>query len=232
MGLVKLGTVSLDGTQIKANASKHKALSWEPANRREEQRKGEVDELMRLAEQADNQPLPEQLDIPRELKRREQRLAVITAVKDEIEARAHARCAAEQAEYERKRAARHARAERTGKQPGGKPPKAPEPGPGPTDQVSLTDAESRIMPTAGGHVAQANNAQAGVDTETHLIVAPHVTDHTNDKQEVAPAPPAVLGTVEAMLADTGYHSEANRNHGEAAGITPYIPAGRQRHNPP
>jgi transposase len=74
MGLVKLGTVSLDGTKIKANASKHKVLSWEHANRLEEQLKGEVDELMRLAEQADNQPLPEQLDIPRELKRREQRL--------------------------------------------------------------------------------------------------------------------------------------------------------------
>ncbi len=238
MGLVKLGTVSLDGTKIKANASKHKALSWEHANRLEEQLKGEVDELMRRAEQADNQPLPEQLDIPLELKRREQRLAVITAAKDEIEARALARFAAEQAEYERKLAARHARAERTGKQPGGKPPKAPEPDPGPKDQVSLTDAESRIMPTAGGHFEQAYNAQAGVDTETHLIVAQHVTDHTNDKQEVAPALerlaalPEVLGTVEALLADTGYHSEANLNHCEAAGIDPYIPAGRQRHNPP
>lgn len=190
------------------------------------------------SKQADNQPLPEQLDIPLELKRREQRLAVITAAKDEIEARAQARFAAEQAEYERKLAARQARAERTGKQPGGKPPKAPEPGPGPKDQVSLTDAESRIMPTAGGHFEQAYNAQAGVDTETHLIIAQHVTDHSNDKQEVAPALerlaalPEVLGTVEALLADTGYHSEANLNHCEAAGIDPYIPAGRQRHNPP
>ena len=74
------------------------------------------------SKQADNQPLPEQLDIPLELKRREQRLAVITAAKDEIEARAQARFAAEQAEYERKLAARQARAERTGKQPGGTPP--------------------------------------------------------------------------------------------------------------
>jgi hypothetical protein len=208
-------------------------LSWEHANRLEEQLKGEVAELMRLAEQADHQPLPEQLDLPVELKRRAQRLAVIAAAKEEIEARAQARFAAEQAEYERKLAARQARAERTGK-----PPKAPEPGPGPKDQVSLTDVESRIMPTAGGHFEQAYNAQAGVDTATHLIVAQHVTDHPNDQQEVAPALarlaalPAVLGTVEALLADTGYHSEANLNHGETAGIDPYIPAGRQRHNPP
>jgi transposase len=238
MGLVKLGTVSLDGTKLKANASKHKALSWEHANRLEAQLKGEVDELMRLAEQADNEPLPEQLDIPLELKRREQRLNVIAAAKEEIDARAQARFEAEQAEYERKLAARQARGERTGKKPGGKPPKAPEPGPGPKDQASLTDAESRIMPTAGGGFEQVYNAQAGVDTETHLIVEQHVTDHTNDKQEVAPclerlaALPEVLGEVEALLADTGYHSEANLDRCEAAGIDPYIPEARQRHNPP
>jgi transposase len=237
MGLVKLGTVSLDGTKIKASASKHKALSWEHANRLEEQLKGEVAELMRLAEQADNQPQPEQLDIPLELERREQRLSVIAAAKAEIEARAQARFEAEQAEYTRKLAARQERAERTGKKPGGQPPKAPAPGPGPKDQVSLTDAESRIMPTAGGF-EQAYNAQAGVDIETHLIVEQHVTDHTNDKQEVAPclarlaALPEILGEVEALLADTGYHSEANLARCEAAGIDPYIPEARQRHNPP
>lgn len=237
MGLVKLGTVSLDGTKLKANASKHKALSWEHANRLEAQLKGEVDELMRLAEQADKQPQPEQLDIPLELERREQRLTVIAAAKAEIEARAQARFEAEQAEYERKLAARQARAERTGKKPGGQPPKAPEPGPGPKDQVNLTDAESRIMPTAGGF-EQAYNAQAGVDTETHLIVEQHVTDHANDKQEVAPclerlgALPEVLGEIEALLADTGYHSEANLDRCATAGIDSYIPEARQRHNPP
>ena len=238
MGLLKLGTVSLDGTKIKANASKHKALSQEHANRLEAQLKGEVDELMRLAEQADNEPLPEQLDISLELQRREQRLAVIAAAKEEIEARAQARFAAEQAEYERKQAEREARTERTGRKPGGKPPKAPEPGPGPKDQVNLTDAESRIMPTAGGGFEQAYNAQAGVDTATHLIVEQHATDHTNDKQEVAPALerlnalPEVLGEVDALLADTGYHSQENLERCEAAGTAPYIPEARQRHNPP
>jgi IS5 family transposase len=238
MGLLKLGTVSLDGTKIKANASKHKALSWEHANRLEAQLKGEVEELMRLAEQADNEPLPEQLDIPLELERREQRLATIAAAKAELEARAQARFETERAEYERKQAEREARTERTGRKPGGKSPKAPEPGPEPKDQVNLTDAESRIMPTAGGGFEQAYNAQAGVDTATHLIVEQHATDHSNDKQEVAPALerldalPEVLGEVDALLADTGYHSQENLERCEAAGTDPYIPEARQRHNPP
>ena len=102
LGLVKLGTVSLDGTKIKANASKHKALSWEHANRLEAQLKGEVKDLMALAEQADHQPLPEQLDIPLELQRRERRLDVIAAAKAEITARAQERFAHEQAEFESK----------------------------------------------------------------------------------------------------------------------------------
>ncbi len=153
--------------------------------------------------------------------------------------RAQARFEAEHAEYERKLAEREARRERTGRKPGGKPPKAPEPGPRAKDQVSLTDAESRIMPTAGGGFEQAYNAQASVvDTATHLIVAQHVTYHTNDKQEVGPALerldalPEALGAVDALLADTGYHSQENLERCAAAGIDPYIPEARQHHNPP
>ena len=82
MGLVKLGTVSLDGTKIKANASKHKALSWDYANRLEAQLKQEVEELMRLAEEADQYSRPEEMDIPEELKRREERLAAIARAKE------------------------------------------------------------------------------------------------------------------------------------------------------
>ncbi len=129
MGLVKLGTVSLDGTKIKANASKHKALSWAHANRLEEQLKDEVAELMRLAAQADNQALPEQMDIPLELERREQRLEVIAAAKAEIAARAQERFEREQGEYEEKQAKREAHEKQTGKKPSGKGPKPPPPGP-------------------------------------------------------------------------------------------------------
>lgn len=93
------------------------------------------------------------------------------------------------------------------------------------------------MPTASGF-EQAYNAQAAVDTETHLVVKQHVTDHTNDKQELAPALerlaalPEALGAVDALLADTGYHSEANLQRCAGADIEPNIPEARQHHNPP
>jgi transposase len=238
MGLVKLGTVSLDGTKIKANASKHKAMSWEYANRLEEQLKGEVQELMRLSEQADGQKAPEQMDIPAELERREQRLAVIAEAKQEIERRAQERFEREQAEYEQKLERRAAREKETGKKLGGKPPKAPTSEPQPKDQVNFTDEESRIMPTASGGFEQAYNAQASVDVDTHLVVEQHLTQHTNDKQEVAPAVanlqalPAALGEVDVMLADTGYHSEANVAYCEQADIEPLMPSKREGHNQP
>lgn len=237
MGLVKLGKVSLDGTKIKANASKHKALSWKYAEQLERQLREEVAELMRLAEQADTEALPEQMDIPEELERREKRLEVIAAAKQEIAARAQKRFEEEQAEYERKQAKREAYERETGKRPRGKAPKAPVPGPRDKDQVSLTDEQSRIMPTSSGGFEQSFNAQAGVDVDTHLIVEGHVTQQPNDKQEVAPALeklgalPEELGKVESLLADTGYHSEANLERCEAAGIEPLIAAQRERHNP-
>ena len=238
MGLVKLGTVSLDGTKIKANASKHKALSWDYANRLEAQLKQEVEELLRLAEEADQGSLPEEMDIPTELKRREERLAAIVRAQEEIEVRAQERFEREQAEYEEKLAKREARAKKTGKKPRGKPPKPPTAGPRGKDQVSLTDEESRIMPTSGGGFDQAYNAQAGVDVESHLIVEQHVTQHTNDKQEIEPALaaiehlPAVLGEVKKLLADTGYFSKANVEKCVEGGIEPLIAEKRQSHNIP
>lgn len=237
MGLVKLGTVSLDGTKIKANASKHKALSWAHANKLEAQLQGEVEELMRLAEEADNSSLLEEMDIPEELKRREQRLAKIAAAKAEIEARARERFEREQAAYEEKLARRKEKEERTGKKPGGRPPKAPANEPKDKDQVSLSDEDSRIMPSHDGFV-QSYNAQAGVDDDTHLIVEQHITQQPNDKQEVAPAVqrlqqlPEALGEAKKLLADTGYFSEANVNTCESNDIIPYIPEGQQNHNEP
>jgi len=238
MGLVKLGTVSLDGTKIKANASKHKALSWEYANRLEAQLKQEVEELMRLAEEADQRSRPEEMDIPEELKRREERLAAIARAKEEIEKRAQARFEREQAEFEDKQAKREVREKETGKKPRGKAPAPPTPGPRTKDQVNLTDEESRIMPTAGGGFEQTYNAQAGVDVETHLIVEQHVTQHPNDKQEIEPALEAIanlpqeLGEAENLLADTGYFSEANVEKCEEVNLIPFIPQKREKHNLP
>jgi transposase len=238
MGLVKLGTISLDGTKIKANASKHKALSWEYANRLEAQLKQEVEELMRLAEEADQRSRPEEMDIPEELKRREDRLAAIARAKEEIQARAQERFEREQAEFEDKQALREAREKETGKKPRGKKPKPPTSGPQAKDQVNLTDEESRIMPTASGGFEQAYNAQAGVDVKTHLIVEQHVTQHTNDKQEIEPALAAIgqlpeaLGEAENLLADTGYFSEANVEKCTKASLVPFIPSSREKHNLP
>lgn len=235
LGLLKLGTVSLDGTKIKANASKHKALSWDYANRLEAQFKQEVDTLMKLAEAADNAPLAEDMDVPKELKRRQDRLVVIAKAKQEIQARAKARYAQEKAEYDEKIATREQHLRETGKKMGGKAPQAPSEAPQAKDQVSLTDEESRIMPTHNGF-EQAYNAQASVDIASHLIVAHHITQHTNDKQEIDPALaklgqlPECLGTVDNLLADTGYFSQANVKACADARITPYIAQQRQSHN--
>ncbi|MEX2494598.1 MAG: transposase, partial [Woeseia sp.] len=122
MGMLKLGTVALDGTKVQANASRHSALSWAHAGKIEAQLKQEVAELLKLAEQADAADLPDELSIPEELERRETRLAAIAEAKAEIEARAAERYAEEQAEYEAKRAAREEKTRRSGKKPGGKPP--------------------------------------------------------------------------------------------------------------
>jgi hypothetical protein len=193
---------------------------------------------MRLAEEADQGSNPEGMDIPEELKRREQRLVAIVRAKEEIKVRAQERFEREQAEYEEKQVKREARAKQTGKKPRGKKPKPPTAGPRGKDQVSLTDSESRIMPTSGGGFEQAYNAQAGVDVETYLIVEQHVTQHTNDKQEIEPALkalgdlPAALGEVNKLLADTGYFSEANVDKCIAGGIEPFIPEQRHKHNVP
>jgi len=238
MGLMKLGTVSLDGTKIKANASKHKALSWEYANRLEEQLKGEVEELLRLAGEADQSSLPEEMKIPEELERREKRLAAIERAKEEIEARARERFECEQAEYEEKVARRKAYEEATERKARGKAPTPPTPGPRAKDQVNLTDEESRIMPASSGGFEQSFNAQAGVDVDTHIIVEQHVTQNTNDKQEIEPALeklaalPEELGEAETILADTGYFSEANVERCKDADVEPLIPEKRQKHNLP
>ena len=226
VGLLKLGTVSLDGTKVQANASRHKVLSWEYANRFETQLQAEVEQLMAMAEAADA-----------ELKRREDRLAAIRAAKAEMEARAAARHEEEEKILREKMAACAAREEQTGRRSGGKPPSPPQPGPGAKDQVDLTDPESSIMKTADGF-EQACNAQAVVDNGSHLIVAAHVRDAVNDKRQIAPAlehleaaAPAV-GMPGVVLADTGYHSAANLALCENHDLVPFIAEGRQAHNQP
>jgi transposase len=237
MGVLKLGTVALDGTKIHANASRHSALSYEHAGRIEAQLRAEVAELMAKAEAADQADVPDGMSIPEELARREQRLAAIARAKATIEARAKERLAREQAEHDAKLAARAAKTAATGKKPGGRPPAPPVEGPLPTDQVNLTDEESRIMPVAGGGFEQCYNAQAVVAAGSLLVIVADVVQAPNDKQQLAPMLdkiadlPDALGKVGELLADNGYFSEGNVNACAAAGIEPVIAMGREAHHP-
>ena len=135
-----------------------------------------------------------------------------------------------------KLAARAAKTEATGRKPGGKEPQPPVEGPLPTDQVNLTDDESRIMPVAGGGFEQCYTAQAVV-AEGSLLVAADVVQAANDKQQLEPmldkvvALPEVLGKAETLLADNGYFSAANVAACKAAQIEPMIATGRQPHHP-
>src|SRR5271166_1689895 len=186
MGLLKLGTVGLDGTKVHANASKHNALSYEHASKIEAQLKAEVAELLAKAEAADRADLPDGMSIPDELARREERLKKIAEAKAKIEAHAKERTDRELAEHQAKLAARAAKEKATGKKPGGKPPAPPAEGPSPSDQVNLTDEESRIMPVAGGGFDQCYNAQAAVAAGSLLVVATDVVQAPNDKNQVEP----------------------------------------------
>ena len=236
MNILKIGKISIDGTKIKANASKHQALSWGHACKLEKELKAEVDSLLRQAELADQSTIPDGMSIPEELERRETRLEAIAKAKREIEHRAEERYAKEKAEYEKKLADRERKSQETGKQPRGKTPKAPEPGVKDRDQVNLTDEESRIMPVSGGGFMQAYNAQGSVDIDTMLLVGVHVSQHANDKEEIKPALaelsrlPAKLGKVVEATADAGYFSETNVGFCETEKIIPYIAAGRESHN--
>ena len=238
MGVLKMGTVALDGTKIHANASRHSALSYEHAGKIEEQLQAEVADLMAQAEAADTANVPDGMSIPDELARREERLRKIAEARAKIEARARERYARELAEHEAKLAARAAKTAATGKKPGGKPPQPPTEGPLPSDQINLTDEESRIMPVAGGGFEQCYNAQAAVAAGSMLVVAVDVVQAPNDKQQIEPmldkieSLPTELGEAETLLADTGYFSAGNVEACEKAGIDPLIAMGRQPHHPP
>ncbi|HSJ76287.1 MAG TPA: IS1182 family transposase [Gemmatimonadales bacterium] len=237
MGVLKMGTVALDGTKVHANASRHSALSYEHAGRIEAQLKAEVTDLLTKAEAADQADIPDGLSIPDELARREERLAKLAEARAKIEARAKERFEREQADHEARLAARDAKAAATGRKPRGKPPQPPVEGPLPTDQINLTDEQSRIMPVAGGGFEQCYNAQAVVAAGSLLVVAADVVQAPNDKRQLAPmldklaALPEDLGQPETLLADTGYFSAANVETCQTAGIAPLIALGREAHHP-
>ena len=235
MKCLRLGTIALDGTKIAANASKHKALSWEYANRIEGQLRQEVQMLLELAESTDQVPCTDGMDVPAEIARRKERLQAIEQAKVKIKERARERYEREQDEYQAKQAHRQELRE-AGKKPRGKEPEPPSQEPRARDQVSLTDEQSRIMPSPKGGFVQAYNAQAAVDTQSMLVVACDVSQGANDQREVAPMLehikelPQPLGSVQTLLADSGYCSAANVRHIDQAQIEPLLALQRQHHH--
>ena len=235
-GMLKLGTVALDGTKIHADASRHSALSWRRACEIEARLRAEVAELMALAEAADAANVPDGMSVPEELARREDRLAAIAEAKAELETRAEERYARERAEYEEKMGVREEKADRTGRKPSGRPPAPPEAVPRPKDQINLTDPDSRIMPAAGGGFEQCYNAQATVTADSLLVVTADVVQAANDKREIEPALaalarlPEALGTPESLLADSGYFCQANVEACADADIAPLIAQAREHHH--
>src|SRR3989441_11456858 len=234
-GVLKLGTISLDGTKLHADASKHNAVSYKRLLELEAQLRSEVEELFTLSEQSEQPEVPDGLVVREEMARREDRLARLAEAKAVLQARAAERAAAEQAEYEAKLAQRAERERTTGRRPRGRPPTPPVPGPRDGDQYNFTDPQSRIMknPTNAGF-EQDYNAQLAVDQGSLLIVACALSNHPNDSQEAEPtleALPSAIGTPEAAALDAGYFGPATRASCAKRGIEPYVATGRDPHHP-
>jgi transposase len=233
-GVLKLGNISLDGTKIHADASKSRAVSYKRLGELKERLRQEIEELLALGKQADQVVLPEGMDIEDEIIFRKNRLTNLAEAKSVLEARAQERYETELAEYEAKMRAREEKARQTGRQPRGRAPQPPVPGPRAKDQYNFTDPESRVMKNStDGGFNQHYNVQVAVDQDSLLIVSNALSNHPNDYDEALPtldAIPAELGKPEAAALDNGYFSESNITEMEARGITPYIATGREAHH--
>ena len=235
-GVFKLGNISLDGSKIHADASKHHAVSYKRLVELDTQLRQEVHTLLTLGEQADQgeRTLPEGLTIKDELTLRQERLANLAKAKAVLQARAQEREAAEQAAYQAKLREREEKARQTGRKPRGRPPQPPTPDPRDQDQYNFTDPDSRIMKNSSDEgFDQHYNAQAAVDQASLLIVATSLSNHPNDKQEAEPTLDALsprVGTPDAAALDNGYWSPGNIKALEERGIDAYIATGREPHH--
>ena len=243
-GLVKLGHVAIDGTKLQANASKHKAMSYNRMEEKEKQLRAEVEKLLAQAEATD--AAEDALygkgnrgdDLTGEMARRESRLKKIAEAKAALEQEARERAETAKKTAELKLEDRLKKEQERGKKFGGRPPQVPDPEqarPEPTAQRNFTDPESRIMPDGGrkGSFVQAYNAQIAVDSAQQIIVAAEITQDSNDKQQLAPMLERVaqnMGTKPvAATADAGYFSEEQLTDKRVEGIELYVATGKQKH---
>lgn len=233
-GVLKLGNLSLDGSKIHADASKSKAVSYQRLVELEALLRSEVEELFKLAEEAEQGELPEGFKVNDEIAIRQARLERLEEARKALEGRAEQRYQEELAEYQAKLREREEKARKAGRKPGGRPPQPPVEGPRAKDQYNLTDPESRIMKNStDGGFDQHYNAQVAVAQESLLIVANTVSHHANDKKEAMPTVDALderLGQARAAALDNGYFSESNIAELEARSIDPYIATGREPHH--
>jgi transposase len=249
-GMVKLGNVSMDGTKVHGNASRHKAMSYGYMKKEVERLREDIEALVTQAvqqDEADDAALGSRRgdELPAELERRETRLAAIEAAMQRLEAQAKAEADAER----KRRAEADAERERQGQKRRGRPPKPVEETPPDNAQMSFTDAELHILQTNNKGWDDCGNAQASVDNAYQIILAGDVTDAPNDKQQAAPMAQTTLvnlaqagierpidesGEPHAIPAtlDNGYYSEAAVQALEDLGFAPSIAAGRQKHHEP
>ena len=226
-GLLKVGTVSVDGTKLKANASINRNVRYDRAGQLIEQLEREVQDLLEQAEETDGQDEVDGQQLPDELAKRDGLKQKLEAARAQIEARHKAKAETEQAEYERKVKERADKGEKRGRDP-----KAPDPEPDPKTQQNLTYPDSRLMrKNLRSGFEQAYNAQAVVDADgAQLILAARVTNHSCDKNELLPdiqAIPPSLGIPTRALADTGYLNQTQAAPLEAQGIDLYIATGKE-----
>jgi len=232
-GLVKLGHVALDGTKIRANASKHKAMSYDRMTKREAELKAEVDRWLKAAAAADAEE--DRLhgtkrgdEMPDWVADKRQRLEKIRAAKAELEAEAKA--AAEEEMRRRQKAEEERKAE--GRKKNGKTPAPPKQEPDGKTQRNFTDPQSRILKTKDGYI-QGYNAQAAVDAKAQIIVAQGLTHSMSDQDQLVPLMDGIKDNLgrkpKEASADAGYCSEANLAALAERDVSAYLATGRAKH---
>jgi len=228
-GLVKLGHVAIDGTKVQANASKHKAMSYERMTEKEAELRKEVAALLAKAESVDAEEDQRYgknkrgEDLPTELRRKETRLSQILKAKKVVEERAKARAIAKG----------DLTADGQGVEKPGKKPKDPPGTPEGKDQYNFTDPESRIMKNSDKAFVQAYNCQAGADAEYQIIVVRDVTQQTNDKEQALPVTAQVKANTgqspKQASYDAGYFSDTQVTGVEQTGVDVYCSPDRLKH---
>ncbi len=227
--VLKVGTISVDGTHIKANASINKSVRYDRAAALEAKLRQDIAALLEQAEKTDQQETDDGQSLPQKIRRREVLAAKMRKAQEDLERRAKQRTACERAQHAEDVAQWKQRDESDrGNRP--KSIRHPHPEPQPQEQSNLTDDDSRVMrKSRRSSYTQSYNGQAAVDADgSQLILSNHVTNSASDWRELVPAVeniPEQVGRADRALADSGYADVASLRRLESAGVEPYVPTG-------